>query len=321
MALRPGHIGQRVVVRRVLLGERGPSGGPAMTDVLGVLVALTPDTLLVRRDDGEVVTVERTNVVAAKPIPPRASMRRRITPEELQRVCAAGWHAPVEQPLGDWVLRAAGGFTGRANSVLPVGDPGMPLGSALRLATEFYGRRDLPTQAQAVVGSSTMHALQEHGWSRSRPDQADAVVQVASVTMAARQTPGAPELDQVRLDPQLSSGWLHRYGRSDDADEYVVRSVLTSGDTVTFAQVGEPPVAIGRAVVTGDWVGLSAVQIDPGLRGQGLGSAVVAALLGWGAVRGARSAYVQSLSDNGAAQALYARFGFSTHYSYRYLGP
>ncbi len=34
--LGPHVVGQRVVVRRVLPGETGPSGGPALTDVLGV---------------------------------------------------------------------------------------------------------------------------------------------------------------------------------------------------------------------------------------------------------------------------------------------
>ena len=34
--LGPHVVGQRVVVRRVVRGETGPSGGPAMTDVLGI---------------------------------------------------------------------------------------------------------------------------------------------------------------------------------------------------------------------------------------------------------------------------------------------
>ncbi|MDQ3481140.1 MAG: hypothetical protein M3423_07405, partial [Actinomycetota bacterium] len=37
MPLRLDQLGQRVVVRRLLSGERGPPGGPAMSDVLGIL--------------------------------------------------------------------------------------------------------------------------------------------------------------------------------------------------------------------------------------------------------------------------------------------
>jgi hypothetical protein len=41
----------------------------------------------------------------------------------LERRALPGWLA-LHEPLGEWTLRAAGGFTGRANSCLAVGDPG-----------------------------------------------------------------------------------------------------------------------------------------------------------------------------------------------------
>jgi N-acetylglutamate synthase len=59
------------VVRRVVQGELGPSGGPALTDVIGTLEAWDDDTLAVRRADGDVVTIALADVVAGKPVPPR----------------------------------------------------------------------------------------------------------------------------------------------------------------------------------------------------------------------------------------------------------
>ena len=44
--------------------------------------------------------------------------------EDLERVAARGWPGLEQDTLGEWLLRAGGGFTGRANSVLVVGDPG-----------------------------------------------------------------------------------------------------------------------------------------------------------------------------------------------------
>jgi GNAT superfamily N-acetyltransferase len=320
MALRPEHVGQRVVVRSVLTGQAGPSGGPAMTDVLGVLDAFTDTSLVVRRDDGRVVTVERDRVVAAKPVPPRGS-RSRISAAALESVCAAGWQGTVQRRLGDWILRAAEGFTGRANSALVAGDPGVPVDEALTRVDDFYREAGLPVQAQAVVGSAELDLLDARGWTPSRPFEADVLVQTASLGRmpVPQATRGAAD---IRLRERPTPDWLRRYGRSAArADDDVVLAVLTSGELVTFASLGEPAVAIGRAVVTGDWLGLSAVEVDPSLQGRGLGSSVVAALLGWGATRGARSAYIQALSDNAAARALYARFGFSTHHTYRYLRP
>jgi ribosomal protein S18 acetylase RimI-like enzyme len=45
----------------------------------------------------------------------------------------------------------------------------------------------------------------------------------------------------------------------------------------------------------------------------------MAALVGWGAERGATTAYLQVLADNAPALALYDRLGFATHHAYRYL--
>lgn len=69
--LHPGLVGQRVVVRRLLPGERGPSGAPALADVLGVLSAWGEHEISVRREDGTVVTVPRVEIVAGKSVPPR----------------------------------------------------------------------------------------------------------------------------------------------------------------------------------------------------------------------------------------------------------
>ena len=40
--------------------------------------------------------------------------------------------------LGSWLLRADGGFTGRANSALPLGDPGLPLAGAVDEVEAWY---------------------------------------------------------------------------------------------------------------------------------------------------------------------------------------
>ncbi|MBA2716348.1 MAG: hypothetical protein H0U51_04730 [Propionibacteriales bacterium] len=71
MTLHRGLIGQRVVVRRVVTGEVGPSGGPALTDVLGILEAWGDQTLSVRREAGDLVTVPLAEIVAGKGVPPR----------------------------------------------------------------------------------------------------------------------------------------------------------------------------------------------------------------------------------------------------------
>ena len=86
---------------------------------------------------------------------------------ELEQVAAFGWRAQETVRLGEWLLRASGGFTQRANSVLAVGDPGVALES------RSIGRRSgTPSGAQALVMESdgvpgrARRAPHERGWTR-----------------------------------------------------------------------------------------------------------------------------------------------------------
>ncbi len=75
-------IGQRVIVRSRVPGERGPSGGPAMTDVVGVVELLDERQIVVRRTDGTARTVARGDIVVIKPVPPPPPRRRPRKPSE-----------------------------------------------------------------------------------------------------------------------------------------------------------------------------------------------------------------------------------------------
>lgn len=67
-----------------------------------------------------------------------------ISIADLETTAAGGWRAPQEERLGGWLLRAAEGFTGRANSALAAGDPGLPLASAVPAVCAWYAARGLP---------------------------------------------------------------------------------------------------------------------------------------------------------------------------------
>ena len=92
------------------------------TDVVGTLLAASAESLTVRRRDGSVTEIMRASVAAGRVVPPGPS--RLVDAGELQRIADRGWRALETAPVGDWLLRASDGFTGRANSALPLGDPG-----------------------------------------------------------------------------------------------------------------------------------------------------------------------------------------------------
>lgn len=91
----------------------------------------------------------------------------------LRSASAQTWPAIECEQLGGWQLRASRGYTGRANSVLGLGNPGQPVADAAAQAVEFYRSRRLPVMAQIVIGSAAEHALRTLGWVEARPAEAD----------------------------------------------------------------------------------------------------------------------------------------------------
>ena len=74
-------VGLRVVVRSIVPGETGPTGGPAFTDVIGICTEWTDDECVISRSTGEVVRIRRGLIVAGKPAPAFERKRRNADAE------------------------------------------------------------------------------------------------------------------------------------------------------------------------------------------------------------------------------------------------
>ncbi len=305
----------RVVVRH-LAGGIGPSGGPALNDVVGRVLAVDDQSVTVQRRDGRSAVVSLDEIVTWKVVPDRPLRRRRamdVDVEELTRITSRGWPAIESVPLGEWELRSSGRFTGRANSVAVHGSSGMPIDDALTRVREFYAERSQPALAQVVVGSTHEQSFTSAGWEPMEGYYGGAVVQVADLD------PAYPADPQGRIADSVDDEWLGHYGRVNDPQ--AARAVLEGPEQVAFVSIGEPTVAIGRIVVTGEWAGIACVEVVPDARRQGLAKRIVDTALAWAVEHGADKAYLQTMRSNDAALALYAPYGFVDHHDYRYLQP
>ena len=89
---------------------------------------------------------------------------------ELETIAAQGWRGTSTASVGQWLLRAGHGFTGRANSVLPLGSPGCELDDAVAAVLDFYRGHALPPVFQLpedIPGSDLAEldaGLQRRGW-------------------------------------------------------------------------------------------------------------------------------------------------------------
>ncbi|WP_443733826.1 GNAT family N-acetyltransferase [Streptomyces muensis] len=309
-------VGKRVSVRRL---NDPAAGGEKFTDTVGVLASWDEGVLLITRKSGETVRIAESSLVAGKVVPSAPARRRgpSASYEELAHVSARAWRPVESEMLGAWELRAASGFTRRANSVLPLGDPGMPLPAALDVVRRWYGDRGLPAYVQTATGAEGTQELlcaelERLGWVR----EVSAEMWVGALAPVGDLGEGAG----VVLSREADEAWLARYQRKGVSE--VALKVLGSGPSVWFATVpgagGGAPAAIGRCVVDGRWAGFAAVEVDPALRRQGLATRVLTALARRALDEGASAAWLQVEAENMGAREMYAGMGFGAHHSYHH---
>ncbi|WP_262283874.1 GNAT family N-acetyltransferase [Micromonospora sp. MA102] len=308
--LRQQDVGHRIVVRRIV-GIR--EGRPLFSDALGELVELSETHITLSTDRGR-LRVPVDEVHRAKRVPP-ARRPTAAAVVALELAADEAWPAPVRGRLGDWLLRGAEGWTGRANSALPVGDPDRPLPAALDAVERWYAERGQPAMVNtplplaAPVGAE----LDARGWTARPP----VLVQTAPLTALPADR---PDLPAVGLSTTPSAEWLAvaagRKGGLPDA----ARHVLTAVDRIRFAHlhVDGRLLAVGRGTVTGGgrWLGLTLIEVLPEARRRGFAGAVIRALADWGRAEGATRAFLQVEQHNAPAVALYQRLGFTTHHTY-----
>ncbi len=237
-----------------------------------------------------------------------------IDVRSLEELAARTWRGVEEERHGDWLLRAGGGFSGRANSVLVVGQAPEPLADAVPTVSRWYTDRGLPPRAQLPGPAGAADAaFAAAGWMRGED------VLVLTAPLPDRPAPGA----HVHLSPEPDAAWLAGYRYRGAALPAEARAVLTSAGCPLFASVRLAPApaplaAVARGAVEDGWLVISAVTVAEGFRRRGLAGAVMAALAAAGRERGAHSCLLQVSDDNHPALALYARLGFTEHHRYHY---
>ena len=240
--------------------------------------------------------------------------------EDLERLAARSWRGLEEERFGDWLLRAGGGFTGRANSALIVGDPPTDLPSAVAAVTDWYARRDLRPMAQVPLpgAEDADAAFAAAGWCTVEE------VLVLIVDLGGRPEPAV----RVDLAPEPDDAWLDGYRYRGTPLPPVAREILVNADA---AGLRRRP-ARSRTGAPGGGRPRRRRRRLAGRHRRDRRRPVPAAWTGdrrdgrperLGPRRTARArASCRSSSRNVPALALYARLGFTEHHRYHYrLGP
>ncbi len=303
--------GERWVIRRRL------ADGSA-TDVIGWVEGVGADEIRISRQPGSTETIPLRTVVAARRAPAAGGGPDplRTSAAALEQIALPGWLAHHE-PLGEWTLRAAGGFTGRGNSCLAVGDPGLPFPAAAARIVAYAAEHDIPAWAQVITGSREERGLARLGWA---PAYVPTDVLVARLGDFLGDTLPDPE---AQVSEQLTTSWKRAYteSRPNEADPRILDMILAGQPPRAFASASSDTgiFAIARGHLNQTWLGLASIWTRADRRRRGWSRKLMVALGHWAARRGARNVYLQVASANADAVRAYEAMGFGPHHRYGYL--
>lgn len=221
-----------------------------------------------------------------------------------------------------WLLRFAGGFTRRANSVHVLADSCLPLDEKIAYCEEAYASHHLPTVFKLTgdpdaAPSDLERALIDRGYDIDRPG----ITTVRICDALPAESPSA----RTQIDDALTDDWLEAYAALNEVPPHraaikramMKRMILPAGYArLTDAQGAISAVALG--VLERGWIGIYGVVVAADQRGHGLGSQLMRDLLAWGRAQGAQRSYLQMLHNNSAARRVYDRLGYYEIYRYWY---
>ena len=219
-----------------------------------------------------------------------------------------------------WLLGYRRGPTKRLRCVNPFYPSTLPLQEKVDHCTRFYADAGLPVIFRLLPFSEPANLdawLERAGWEAFERT----LVQRASIE--ALQLPSAPTAD-VTIMPVPE--WQEPVARLLDVSPALLVQYVEQARAYPLPQAGAilrrdgEVVACGLVKLEGDHAGLFALHTATQHRGQGLGRAIVVALLAEAVRQHARFAYLQVTASNVAALALYRHFGFITAYEYWYRG-
>jgi N-acetylglutamate synthase len=235
--------------------------------------------------------------------------------------CVLAWPPTTVQHTDEgWVLRATPGLPkrGRSNHALSPTRPLEPgeYEAALARVADFASANGVACGVQ--IGPTEYHQhliddLATRGWGL----QQDVIVMTADTQSVAASADPAFALEvEDSATPAWMDAWAKCEGR-DDAQAHLESVFPLMAGSARFARSGER--AVGVSVESDGIVGMFCLAVSPDQRRQGLGKALVRAML---AQHDAPLTYLQVFSSNTAGVALYESLGFREAYRYRHaLAP
>lgn len=234
----------------------------------------------------------------------------------IERLSLNAWPALETIDHEGWLMRFAGGYTKRANSVTPLEHLDDALARKIDYGETVYRARQqapifrLPSCVQPAALDRELRA---RGYAKLDPTQ----------VMSLALEKSTHRCESLQLSSSTAQ-WLECYDEIHplSIDERTLHEAILirirGQRCLASVTQDENIVACGLGVLESNALGLFDLITHPDHRRQGHGTKLLQGLLGWGSARGANLAYLQVTQANTSAAALYRRAGFVPIYSYWY---
>ena len=242
-----------------------------------------------------------------------ASIRR------LEELTLNAWPGLKRVVRDGWVASLARGFTGRANSVVPLDQGTLPPLEKVEFFERLYAAHGLPATFKLTTPcrpAGLEELLAARGYRESRRASVQVLHQLprdvddGAGAIEARPGPWPAWIQSVVSTRSLPPG--------DAATLLAILAAIALPCRFVVSLDSSGVAACGLGVLEGEWVGLYDITTRDDARRRGHAARVVKSIMAWARDNGASAAYLQVMIDNAPAQALYAKLGFRETYQYAY---
>ena len=303
------HVGERLSIR--IQSEEGHT-----EDVVGILLPtgqLETKSGLKSFDPSEVIAWR----VVLAPRGTGTPASQRVL--EIELASSELWSGPAHLRTARWLLRAAGGYTRRANSMVPCAPPWEStvwnensLDDDIAEADRFYQSRSLPTVISLPIPlfDDVASSLYERGWKSSL--DISVMVRISRDKVITENT-----FREIQSATTPSAEWITAHARELGTQG---EQVLLSGNPLFLSFfTSEEVVGSARVGFAQGWSALGAVRVNPDFRRQGIARALVECAINSANEREYPFMFLQVDCHNQPAIALYKSLGFTEHHRNIYL--
>lgn len=219
-----------------------------------------------------------------------------------------------------WSVRFGGGFTYRVNCANPMYPETLPGAEKVRYTEQLY--RESGLKKSIVKLHDGMDPEQLRVCSQELDRLGYGTERSGNIFVCNLETFSLEPKTEVMIQDTMTGPWLDGFltmnGTADaqrDAAQKMLRNIACPIAAASIVEDGRM-VACGLGVLERGYVGLYDIYVDASCRRRGFGGDICTAIMQYGKARGCHTAYLQCLTDNLGARALYDLLGYQETYHY-----